>query len=197
MTTLLPLAALGLQTARRFAGVAVVGVALVISFVELSTHRVSHFRTLPVPPEYTALERKHAERDPRRVPARLLGHLPAVAADPRPAARQRCAGRVGRGPGAVHDPRPGAAGHGGDAGAARRDGDRDPSGRARRHAAPAARADRRARLSARRPLPGSIVGLGGDGTAGDRGRHPARRLCGAHASSPATSSAIRWSRPWH
>jgi len=57
MTALLPLAALGLQTVRRFVGVAVVGVAMVLSFVELSTHRVAHFRTVPVPPEYTALER--------------------------------------------------------------------------------------------------------------------------------------------
>jgi O-antigen/teichoic acid export membrane protein len=58
MTVLLPLAALGLQTVRRFAGVAVVGVALVLSFFELSTHRVAHFRTVPVPPTYTALERR-------------------------------------------------------------------------------------------------------------------------------------------
>jgi hypothetical protein len=64
MTTLLPLAALGLQTTalrlqttRRFAGFAVVGLAAVLSFLELSTHRVAHFRTLPVPPEYAALER--------------------------------------------------------------------------------------------------------------------------------------------
>jgi O-antigen/teichoic acid export membrane protein len=57
MTALLPLAALGLQTVRRFAGFAVVGVAIALSFVELSTHRVAHFRTVPVPPEYTALER--------------------------------------------------------------------------------------------------------------------------------------------
>ena len=28
-----------------------------LSFFELSTHRVAHFRTVPVPPEYTALER--------------------------------------------------------------------------------------------------------------------------------------------
>ena len=28
-----------------------------LSFFELSTHRVGHFRTVPVPPEYTALER--------------------------------------------------------------------------------------------------------------------------------------------
>jgi hypothetical protein len=31
---------------------------MVISFVELGTHRVAHFRTVPVPPEYTALESK-------------------------------------------------------------------------------------------------------------------------------------------
>ncbi len=57
MTAVLPLAALGLETVRRFAGVAVVAVALVISFVELSTNRVAHFRTVPVPPEYTVVER--------------------------------------------------------------------------------------------------------------------------------------------
>ncbi len=57
MATLLPLAALGLQTLRRRFGVAVVVLAAVLSFVELSTHRVAHFRTVPVPPEYTALER--------------------------------------------------------------------------------------------------------------------------------------------
>jgi O-antigen/teichoic acid export membrane protein len=64
MTTLLPLAALGLQAlstavARKrqvLAAVAVVA-AMVISFVELGTHRVAHFRTVPVPPEYTALVR--------------------------------------------------------------------------------------------------------------------------------------------
>jgi len=56
MTAVLPLAALGLQSLRRSVGVAVVAVALVLSFVELSTHRVGHFRTVPVPPEYPALE---------------------------------------------------------------------------------------------------------------------------------------------
>jgi hypothetical protein len=56
MTAVLPLAALGLQSLRRAVGVAVVAVALVLSFVELSTHRVAHFRTVPVPPEYPALE---------------------------------------------------------------------------------------------------------------------------------------------
>jgi hypothetical protein len=30
---------------------------MAVSFVELATHRVYHFRTVPVPPEYTALER--------------------------------------------------------------------------------------------------------------------------------------------
>jgi hypothetical protein len=57
MTAVLPLAALGLQSARRALGVAVVAVAIVLSFVELSTHRVTHFRTVPVPPEYVALKR--------------------------------------------------------------------------------------------------------------------------------------------
>jgi O-antigen/teichoic acid export membrane protein len=63
MTALLPLAALGLNAiwrkvaARQLAAaVALVGIAMVVSFVELSTHRVQHFRTVPVPPEYTALE---------------------------------------------------------------------------------------------------------------------------------------------
>jgi O-antigen/teichoic acid export membrane protein len=57
MTAVLPLAALGLQRVRAALGVAAVGVALVLSFLELSTHRVAHFRTVPVPPEYTALKR--------------------------------------------------------------------------------------------------------------------------------------------
>jgi O-antigen/teichoic acid export membrane protein len=57
MTALLPLAALGLQSVRRVAGVAVVVAAVVLSFVELATHGVTHFRTVPVPPEYTALAR--------------------------------------------------------------------------------------------------------------------------------------------
>jgi O-antigen/teichoic acid export membrane protein len=55
MTTILPLAALGLQSVRRVAGVAVVGLAVALSFVELATHRVPHFRTVPVPAEYTAV----------------------------------------------------------------------------------------------------------------------------------------------
>jgi hypothetical protein len=55
MTVALPLAALGLQSARRRLGVAVVAAAVVLSFVELGTHRVAHFRTVPVPPEYAAL----------------------------------------------------------------------------------------------------------------------------------------------
>jgi hypothetical protein len=57
MATLLPLAALGLQALRTRLGVAVVVLAALFSFVELSTHRDGHFRTVPVPPEYTALER--------------------------------------------------------------------------------------------------------------------------------------------
>jgi hypothetical protein len=57
MTALLPLAALGLQSVRRVVGVAAVVVLMGLSFFELSTHRVGHFRTVPVPPEYTALER--------------------------------------------------------------------------------------------------------------------------------------------
>lgn len=57
MTALLPLAALGLQSVRRVAGVAAVVVVMGLSFFELATHRVAHFRTVPVPPEYTALER--------------------------------------------------------------------------------------------------------------------------------------------
>jgi O-antigen/teichoic acid export membrane protein len=56
MTALLPLAALGLQAVRRFAGVAVVVFAMALSFFELATHGVAHFRTVPVPPEYTALK---------------------------------------------------------------------------------------------------------------------------------------------
>jgi O-antigen/teichoic acid export membrane protein len=64
MTALLPLAALGLQMVagtveqrRRFAAVAVVGAALVLSFAELATNRPHHFRTVPVPAEYTAIKR--------------------------------------------------------------------------------------------------------------------------------------------
>jgi O-antigen/teichoic acid export membrane protein len=63
MTVLLPLAALGLQALTRNLGkrsaaasFAVVGAALVVSFVELGTHRLHHFRTEPVPPEYTAVK---------------------------------------------------------------------------------------------------------------------------------------------
>src|SRR5439155_6644712 len=63
MAALLPLAALGLQRVwaaarQRGAGaaVAVVAVAIVISFVELTDHTVPRFRTVPVPPEYTALK---------------------------------------------------------------------------------------------------------------------------------------------
>jgi O-antigen/teichoic acid export membrane protein len=55
MATLLPLAALGLQSLRRTLGVAIVAAAIVLSFVELSTHRVGHFRTVPVPAEYVTV----------------------------------------------------------------------------------------------------------------------------------------------
>jgi O-antigen/teichoic acid export membrane protein len=65
MTTLLPLAALGLQSfsrvlARRRELLAPIAVAaaMVISVVELGTHRVAHFRTVPVPPEYVAIEKE-------------------------------------------------------------------------------------------------------------------------------------------
>jgi O-antigen/teichoic acid export membrane protein len=64
MTALLLLAALGLQAiwrrlaARQLAaGVVLVAAAMAVSFVELATHRVNHFRTVPVPPDYTAVER--------------------------------------------------------------------------------------------------------------------------------------------
>jgi len=65
MTTLLPLAALGLEAIRRRvavrrleAGAALVAAAIAVSFVELGTHRTHHFRTVPIPPEYTALEQE-------------------------------------------------------------------------------------------------------------------------------------------
>jgi hypothetical protein len=66
MTALLPLSALGLQAGwralarpgRRFGiAVAMVGAAMVVSFLELAIHPVKHFRTVPVPPEYSAIER--------------------------------------------------------------------------------------------------------------------------------------------
>ena len=70
MTALLPLAALGLQALWRVlavrrlgAAVGVVGAAMVVSFVELATHPVHHFRTVPVPEEYRAL----ASRSPRGI----------------------------------------------------------------------------------------------------------------------------------
>jgi O-antigen/teichoic acid export membrane protein len=65
MTALLPLAALGLQTLwralgdrRQLARVALVAAAIAVSFAELSIHLVPRFRTVPLPPEYTALESK-------------------------------------------------------------------------------------------------------------------------------------------
>jgi hypothetical protein len=75
MTALLPLAALGLNALwstlarRRLATAsAVVGAAIVVSFLELATHPVHHFRTVPVPTEYTALE--------RRTPRGILAEYP-------------------------------------------------------------------------------------------------------------------------
>ncbi|MDX6370694.1 MAG: hypothetical protein QOG93_2196 [Gaiellaceae bacterium] len=64
MTALLPLAALGLQAAStslakrgRVLAVSAVGLAMVVSFVELSIHPAKpRFRTIPTPPEYTAIE---------------------------------------------------------------------------------------------------------------------------------------------
>jgi hypothetical protein len=65
MTALLPLAALGLQTASKALArrgqapaVAAVGAAMVLSFVELSIHPAEpRFRTVPTPPEYSAIDR--------------------------------------------------------------------------------------------------------------------------------------------
>jgi O-antigen/teichoic acid export membrane protein len=67
MTALVPLAALGLQTAwRRLASrggrialaVALVAAAMVVSFLELAIHPAeARFRTSPVPPAYAAVER--------------------------------------------------------------------------------------------------------------------------------------------
>ena len=148
MTALLPLAALGLQTVRRVAGVAVVVVAMGLSFFELATHRVAHFRTVPVPPEYTALERDTAERDPRRVPAGLLGHLPPLAARARPAARERSTRRIRGRPGTLHGPRPCSGGNGAGVGAARRHGSRHPPWRPGGHASAAARPGNRHRVIA-------------------------------------------------
>jgi O-antigen/teichoic acid export membrane protein len=63
MATIVPLAALGLQTLcnslerrRSHATFGVVAIALAASSVELATHSVAHFRTVPVPREYTALK---------------------------------------------------------------------------------------------------------------------------------------------
>ncbi|MFY9578380.1 MAG: hypothetical protein WAQ33_03575, partial [Gaiellaceae bacterium] len=66
MTALVPLAALGLQAVwRRLArpgrlptlAIGVVGAAMVVSFLELAIHPAEkRFRTVPTPPEYTALD---------------------------------------------------------------------------------------------------------------------------------------------
>ena len=64
MTAIVPLAALGLNVAwralarpgrRPIIAVAMIGAAMVVSFLELSIHLDRHFRTVPVPPEYAAL----------------------------------------------------------------------------------------------------------------------------------------------
>jgi O-antigen/teichoic acid export membrane protein len=65
MTALVPLAALGLQRLAQYVArygkhlsLAVVGTAVVLSFVELAIHPAQRrFRTVPVPPEYAAVER--------------------------------------------------------------------------------------------------------------------------------------------
>jgi O-antigen/teichoic acid export membrane protein len=65
MTALLPVAALGLQVvarslARRGQAIAVVavGLAMAVSFVELSIHPAEpRFRTVPTPPEYTVIDK--------------------------------------------------------------------------------------------------------------------------------------------
>jgi hypothetical protein len=80
MTALVPLAALALQAGwtrlappgRRIPALAValVAAAMIVSYVELSIKPVSHFRTVPVPPEYVALD-----RTPRGILAEYpLGH---------------------------------------------------------------------------------------------------------------------------
>ena len=126
-----------------------------------ATHRVAHFRTVPVPPEYAALERDTPDGDPRRVPARLLGHLPPLAARPRPAARERRARGLARRPGAPHGARPGAARNGAEtlsllgvtAIAIHPGGPADTPLQPREP-------HRRSGLPARRPLPGQLLRLG-------------------------------------
>lgn len=76
MAVLLPLAALGLErlravvAARRGVAAAsvLVAAAVVVSFVELTIHTVPRFRTVPVPPEYTAVE--------KRTPPGILAEYP-------------------------------------------------------------------------------------------------------------------------
>jgi O-antigen/teichoic acid export membrane protein len=65
MATLVPLAALGLQTVggalerrRPYATAALVAAALALSAVELATNRPQHFRTVPVPAEYVAVKNR-------------------------------------------------------------------------------------------------------------------------------------------
>jgi O-antigen/teichoic acid export membrane protein len=80
MTALLPLAALGLQAASRSLAthsrslaVSVVGLAMVVSFVELSIHPAKpRFRTVPTPPEYTVIH---------RTPPGILAEYPLAQSD--------------------------------------------------------------------------------------------------------------------
>jgi hypothetical protein len=80
MTALLPLAALGLQavsrslaTHSRSLAVSVVGLAMVVSFVELSIHPAKpRFRTVPTPPEYTVID---------RTPPGILAEYPLAQSD--------------------------------------------------------------------------------------------------------------------
>jgi hypothetical protein len=75
MATIVPLGALGLQAVARTiasrrgtaVAIAVVGVVMLLSFAELGTHPVGRFRTVPVPPEYSAL---------RDTPAGTLAEYP-------------------------------------------------------------------------------------------------------------------------
>jgi hypothetical protein len=66
VTVLVPLAALGLDAASRAGGrrwrrpaaaLAIVGIAMVASFLELTIHLQGHFRAEPTPPAYAAVER--------------------------------------------------------------------------------------------------------------------------------------------
>ncbi len=89
-------------------------------------------------------------RDPRRVPARLLGHLQPLAEQARPADPQRGPARLAGRPRASRRPRSEPARHGRGPRAARRDRDRDPPDRPRRLGGRAAGAEAGRRFPARR-----------------------------------------------